>query len=160
VAYGLDGRIFDSEYLDGRMATDGMTRFSLAYRPVDSNWIQLNRLEYKFTDEIDAAGADRRVQKLINNWKGNYMPARGQQISLSYGIKYVLNNFDGLEYDGVTQYIGSEYRHDISEHWDFGVHASTLRSENAGNRLYSYGVSTGWNLIDNLWLSVGYNFDG
>ncbi|HEY3487967.1 MAG TPA: OmpA family protein, partial [Gammaproteobacteria bacterium] len=160
IAYGFDTRLFDSEFRNGATASEGDIRYSLAYRPVTSEWIHLNRLEYKFNETLDTLGTETRTRKLINNWKGNYMPQRAHQLSLGYGVKYTLANFDGAEYDGITQYVGSEYRYDISEHWDLGLGGSRLLSANADTDLYSYGISTGWNLVKDLWLSVGYNFDG
>lgn len=160
VTYSLDSQWFASEFADGSEAAQGNARFSLAYRPVTSKWMHLNRLEYKLDERTDVLGAEDRTRKVINNWKGNYMPHRDHQIALSYGVKYVLSNFDGAEYDGVTHYAGTEYRYDLNPRWDVGVHADTLYSANADNRRYSYGLSTGWNLAKNLWLSVGYNFDG
>jgi uncharacterized repeat protein (TIGR01451 family) len=160
IAYGFDARLFDSDFSNGSALAEGDVRYSLAYRPVTSNWIHLNRLEYKFDEQTDTLGADNRSRKLINNWKGNYMPARGHQLSLGYGVKYAVANFDGVEYDGVTHYLGSEYRYDISEGWDLGLSGSTLLSADAGANLYAYGISTGWNLGKDLWLSIGYNFDG
>lgn len=160
VGYSLKTQIFDTVYRtgDARETTD--VRFSLSYRPVSSQWIHLNRLDFKRDNQIDAAGLETRSRKIINNWKGNYMLNRSNQIAVSYGIKYVLDSFDGDEYSGLTQLLGSEYRHDMSKRWDIGVHGSLLRSQNTGNYRYALGIDSGWTLVDNLWLSVGYNFDG
>ena len=75
-------------------------------------------------------------------------------------MKYVIDRFDTEEYSGVTTLLGSEFRHDISDVFDVGVHANTLYSGNSGVMKYSTGVSLGWNMKRNIWLSVGYNFDG
>lgn len=160
ISYGFDGQLFESEFNDGSKNVNGNLKVSLAYRPIGSKWIHLNRFDYKMDKQVDTLGVENRTRKLINNWKGNFMPNRRHQIAFSYGVKYVLDNFDDAEYDGITQYLGAEYRFDLQNWWDIGFHASTLSSDNADNELYSYGLSTGFNLGKNIWLSVGYNFDG
>ncbi len=160
IAFGVDMQLFDSTFTDNSERSNGDLRFSLAYRPITSKWIHLNRLDYKYDIFTSATGESEQSRRWINNWKGNYLPSRHNQFAFSYGIKYVLDSIDDDDYDGITHYIGTEYRHDISRHWDLGVHISTLRSANAGNALYSYGVSAGWDFAKNVWLSVGYNFDG
>jgi opacity protein-like surface antigen len=40
------------------------------------------------------------------------------------------------------------------------VFASVMRSVNAGVHDYGAGVSLGYNVMDNLWLSLGYNVRG
>lgn len=160
ISFGVDGQMFASTYSDGGELTDVDTRLSFAYRPTTSNWIHLNRFDYKFEERFDGVASRARQRKLINNYKANYMPNRRNQISLSYGIKKVLETYDEAGYEGVTHALGSEYRFDCTDRWDIGVHADTLISIQSGTREYSYGMSTGYNLIKNLWLSVGYNFEG
>ncbi|MBN1378218.1 MAG: OmpA family protein [Gammaproteobacteria bacterium] len=160
ISYGIDSQWFASEYADGSETTSGNLRLSFAYRPVTSNWIHLNRFDYKFDERVDNTGNEEQQRKLINNWKANYLPNRRNQIAFSYGVKYVLDTYDETEYKGLTHSLGSEYRYDVTQRWDIGAHADVLYSANANNKLYSYGLSTGYNLIKNLWLSVGYNFAG
>ena len=135
-------------------------RLSLAYRPVSSKWIHLNRFDYKYSERVDGTGDAQQQRKLINNWKANYMPNRRNQLAFSYGVKYVLDTYDETEYKGLTHSVGTEYRFDITPRWDIGAHADVLYSAKAGNRLYSYGIATGYNLVKNLWISVGYNLSG
>ena len=120
----------------------------------------LNRLEYKYNKDISLLGGKDRQRKLINNFVTNYKPDRVNQLSINYGVKYVIDSFDGEEYDGTTHLLGSEYRHDITKVIDFGVHGNTLYSANSNNFIYSTGISIGFNLARNIWLSVGYNYDG
>ena len=56
--------------------------------------------------------------------------------------------------------LGTEYRHDLSDKFDVGVHAHSYYTANSSTMKYSTGVSFGWNMTRNIWLSVGYNFDG
>lgn len=160
IGYSLKAQLFDTHYQTGDIRDTADIRFSFSYRPVSSKWIHLNRLDYKRDYQMDAMGMETQSHKIINNWKGNYMLNRSNQIAFSYGVKYVLDSFAGDEYSGLTQLLGSEYRHDISKRWDLGIHGSLLNSKNADNKVYSLGIDMGWTLVDNVWLSVGYNFDG
>ena len=160
IGYSLSTQLFDTDRTNGTKLFDGDARFSLGYRPLNSQWVVLNRLEYKLRDETDLLSVSDRERKVINNAVANYKPSYKNQLSLNYGIKYTLNNFGGNEFSGVTHLIGSEYRHDISSQFDLGVHAHTLYSVSGDNYKYSTGVSAGWSMAKNIWLSVGYNFDG
>ncbi len=160
VGYAISTQLFDADRSNGTTAFNGNVRFSLGYRPLYSRWVSLNRLEYKFDEEVDVSGIDNRQRKLINNYVTNYKPNHENQLSLNYGVKYVIDNFSGDEFSGMTHLLGGEYRHDISRLFDIGVHAGTLYSVNSNNYHYTTGASVGFNLARNIWLSAGYNFDG
>jgi hypothetical protein len=48
--------------------------------------------------------------------------------------------------------------YDVTERWDVGVAASTLFAD--GSERYALGFETGYAIVDNLWLSIGYNLTG
>jgi opacity protein-like surface antigen len=48
--------------------------------------------------------------------------------------------------------------YDVTERWDAGVFTSMLTG--AGARQYGVGLETGYAVIDNLWVSAGYNVLG
>lgn len=104
-------------------------------------------------------GINQQTAKLVNNLQANY---RGDdsQWSIYYGSKYARSTFDSGSYAGYTDLIGSEFRHDVSEHWDVGVIASRMHSYRSGVSSNSLGLETGWDVGTNMWLSVGYNFKG
>lgn len=160
-ALGIATRIkyFDTDRSDGTVDTEGDVRLSLAYRPLQSRWIMLNRLDYSFDDSETLTGTIKQ-RKVVDNFSGNYQMSRRSQLALQLGFKHVLDTFDGDEYEGNTYLLGTEYRHDISGRWDYGAHASTLYSVDADNSVYSWGLSTGWSPARNMWISVGYNVDG
>ena len=160
VAYALGTQLFDTDRSDGSSSIDADIRLSLGYRPNSSNWITLDRLEYKLDEEESAFGSTTRQRKLINNLVTNYKPDHYNQWALNYGVKYVIDSFDGDEYNGMTHLLGTEYRHDFTRLIDFGLHAHTLYTANSNNFLYSSGLSVGFQLARNIWLSLGYNFDG
>ena len=131
-------------------------RLSYAHRPLNSEWIWLDRLQYIHESTQDLAGR-LLTRKLINNLNANWMPNRQTQIALQYGIKYVRDSIDSTAYKGFTDLAGIEARQDLGERWDIGLHSGMLHSWQAGTRDYHLGVSLGFKLTDNAWLSVGYN---
>ena len=160
IGYAVSAQLFDARRSDDSSTRDGNIRLSLGYRPLSSNWIMLNRLEYKHNEEVPVLGSRFKQKKLVDNFVGNYKPNRRHQLSVNYGIKYVVDSFDGEEFNGTTHLLGSEYRYDISKTIDIGLHEHILYSVNSSNYLYSTGLSAGFSIAKNVWLSIGYNFDG
>ena len=147
--------------------TDGMAgnsryddlRLSYAHRPNDSQWIWFDRADY-ITQSSQTTGSSLNGTKLVNNLNTNYMPSRHTQIALQYGSKYVLETIDSTDYKGYTDLVGVEIRHDITRRWDIGTFGSMMRSVNSGVRNYAAGASVGYKVVDNMWLSMGYNVRG
>ncbi|MDZ4251052.1 MAG: hypothetical protein U1A72_00575, partial [Sulfuritalea sp.] len=143
---------------------NGSTRYSdlrasYAYRPHHSRWVIFDRADW-ITQSGGAAGATQKGAKLVNNLNANYKLDRRTQIALQYGAKYVLDTIDGTDYKGYTDLIGIELRRDLTRDWDIGAFGSVMRSANSGVRDYSVGASVGYKLMDNTWVSVGYNLRG
>jgi len=139
--------------------TDGELRLGLAYRPLYTRWIVLNRLDFRFEQEsTESFGYNN--WRLVDNLNANYKPNRRTQFSLQYGAKYVKENIEGDSYDGFTDLVGVEGRYDLDEHWDIGMRGSMLHSWNGGQIDFGSGASLGCNVAQNVWVSVGYNFLG
>jgi hypothetical protein len=134
-------------------------RISYAYRPNDSQWVWFDRADY-ITQSTLATTSSLNGTKLVNNLNANYMPSRHTQIALQYGAKYVLETIDSTDYKGYTDLIGTEIRHDLTERWDIGAFGSVMRSLNSGVNSYGLGASVGYKLVDNMWISTGYNIRG
>jgi hypothetical protein len=134
-------------------------RLSYAHRPNDSRWVWFNRADV-ITQSSLSSTSSLRGAKLVNNLNANYMPNRRTQIALQYGAKYVRDSIDGTDYKGYTDLLGTEIRYDVSQDWDIGVFGSVMRSVNSGVRDYGIGASVGYNLMENTWLSLGYNLRG
>ena len=148
----VSGALTDSTKLD--------VRLSAAYRPNDVAWIWLDRLDYIDDNTKDATNGSIHTKKLINNFNANYKPNRRTQLALQYGAKYVLDSIDGQGYDGFTDLMGAELRYDITNKWDVGVHGNLLHSWNGDQKDYAVGASIGYNVMENTWISVGYNIKG
>jgi hypothetical protein len=134
-------------------------RLGYAYRPFDSRWTLLNRLDLIHNTSRNV-GFDVLSQKIVNNLNANYLLSDTTQIALQYGAKYVVDNFDDDEYGGYTDLYGMEIRRDMGSKWDVGLQGSFYNSWNSGVFDSSYGVSVGYNMARNSWMSLGYNFNG
>lgn len=157
LAAGL--KIFDTRTDAGSKTVDGDIRLSLAYRPLHGSWIAFDRLDYVFEDREDAGGRTE-ARRIVNNFNLNYRPYQRLQLALQYGAKYVFDTIDDQTYTGYTDLMGLEARYDLTQQWDVGLHTSVLHSWNAGQLDYRSGLSVGYALIKNMWVSAGYNFTG
>lgn len=160
-----DGRIasvrFNLMETDGRSGLDRKAdmRIGVAWRPSDSNWTFLDRLDL-VASERKGPTTDLVQRKLVNNFNANWRPNSRNQVSFLWGMKYVVDDIDGDTFSGVTSLYGIEYRHDLNRHWDVGLHAGALHSWNSNVVDYQTGVSIGHSPFRNAWFSLGYNFDG
>jgi uncharacterized repeat protein (TIGR01451 family) len=157
LAAGL--QLFKSDYSTGDQRQSGDLRFGLAYRPRETRWIVLDRLDY-LVNEQKGGGADYNGKRFVNNFVANYASGNRVQVSLQYGAKYVLETIDSTDYSGYTDLTGIELRYDLTKRWDIGVRGSMLHSWSIGQTDYGTSVSTGFNLGKNFWISVGYNITG
>ncbi|MFT5804562.1 MAG: putative repeat protein (TIGR01451 family), partial [Candidatus Paceibacteria bacterium] len=130
-----------------------------AYRPEDSRWSLFNRLDLAHNTS-NSNGFGLRTDKVVNNMNANYLLGNDTQIALQYGLKYVVDNFDSDQYSGFTDLYGVELRHDLGDSWDVGFQGGRYSSANSKVADYSYGLSFGYTVTRNVWLSMGYNFDG
>ncbi|MDH3643721.1 MAG: hypothetical protein OES38_16575, partial [Gammaproteobacteria bacterium] len=151
--------LLTEEAADGSERNQGEARLGIAWRPAGATWLYLNRLDLVFNEQR-AAGFDTRTRKLVNNFNASFRPGRNHQLSLQLGLKYVVEDIDAEEYDGVTGLYGAEYRHSLGHKWDWSVRGASLHSFNADLFEYSAGVSLGHNVFHNAWVSLGYNFLG
>jgi hypothetical protein len=133
-------------------------RLSYAFRPIESLWIVLSRLDY-ISEESSATGGNLSRRFVTNN-NVNHQYNRATQIAFQYGAKYVMDSFDLTRASGFTDLFGAEVRYDFGNRFDLGVHGSVLHTWQAQNYAYSYGLSVGFAPVTNLWLGVGYNLAG
>lgn len=151
---------------------------SLAWRPLDSRWAVLDKLEIRreeaqnVTQGVAAAGygptarADGIASKVINNLAVNFDSARGDhdrwavQASVYHGAKLVRGRFDGEARTNLVQVIGAEARLDLTRRIDLGVNLSLRHSGKDGGTSYAIGPSIGVAPAENTWISIGWNVVG
>lgn len=156
VAAGLTATLADRT--NGDVDDNTVLRGSFAWRPDDSRWLLLDRLDLGF-DRKRAAGTDMAGQRIVNNLNANHR-WDDHQLSLQYGAKFVLATIDDTRYTGYTDLVGIEWRHDLSPRWDIGWRNSVLHSWAPGVMDYQYGIAVGMTPVKNAWVSLGYNFEG
>ena len=155
----IGGELFQEHRRNGADSLKGDLKLSSAWRPAHGQWTLLDRLEYKAEQQRDSAG-ETLAQRIVNNFNANFRPHHRLQIAVQYGAKYVFDTIDGASYIGYTDLNGLETRFDITSRWDVGLHVSLLHAWQAAQVDYRTGVSVGYALFKNAWVSVGYNFHG
>ncbi len=143
------GDTIDSREIDAKLA--------YVYRPLDGKWVVLDRFDYKLTDDSDEQSSS---EKFINNLHINYEMDDRWQFALQYGLKYVIDEFDGMSYDGWVDLLGADVRYDIDERWTVGVQGSVLHTYDADNYEYGIGAFVDTSIWDNTTLRIGYNIRG
>ncbi|MEO0510315.1 MAG: hypothetical protein AAF065_10705 [Verrucomicrobiota bacterium] len=154
----LQGSLFETQAENGNDSTNADVRYSIAYRPLDSEWIWLNKLELLY----DSIGGNNAFEnfRIVNRGDVNYLPHEDLQIAFQYGHKYVFTTIEGDEFDGFSDFYGIEARYDIHERVDLGIRGSVRHSWNSHVFDFSFGPSIGVNPVDNMWISLGYNVTG
>ena len=134
-------------------------RFGWAYRLADRKWSFLDRVDLVYDRASIDAGAEKSW-RLINNFNANRRLSATTELSLQYAFKYVRSVFDGDSYTGYTDLAGASLRHGFRPRWDLGVNASVYHAWQSDVIDYSVGVDVGYNLGTNIWVTLGYNFEG
>jgi hypothetical protein len=134
-------------------------RMGWAWRLADSRWSFLDRVDLIYED-TSSTGSEQRSWRLINNFNANRRLDASSQLSLQYAFKYVRSEFGALDFTGYTDLIGVDFRKGFRDKWDAGIHTSTWHSWRSKVINYGLGVDVGYNVLENLWLTLGYNVVG
>src|SRR5262249_11135407 len=82
------------------------------------------------------------------------------QLGLQFGGRYVRSTFDNERYNGFTDLYGVDVRRDLTARFDVGAHGALMHSWESGVSTQSFGIDVGFTPVRNIWISIGYNFDG
>ncbi len=151
--------MFTSENISGTNMSAADLKFGWAWRKADSRWSFLNRIDLVF-ENTELLLQKEESQRLINNFNANRRISARTQLSLQYAFKLVKTMFDTQEFSGYTDLMGIDFRRGFKTKWDWGTHASAYHSYDAGTFDYGFGLDVGFNVRDNLWVTVGYNIAG
>jgi len=161
VGHGLSAglKILESENISGTDMTTADLKIGWAYRMANGEWSFLDRVDLIYED-ANLGGDAVNTWRLINNFNANRRFSAATQMSLQYAFKYVRSDFGGNGYTGYTDLMGFDLRRGIRGKWDIGANASVYHSYESKVIDYGIGVDIGYNLRDNMWLTLGYNLKG
>ncbi|MDX1508357.1 MAG: hypothetical protein R3358_08760, partial [Woeseiaceae bacterium] len=151
--------LLDSDNISGSTMQRADLKFGWARRLANSQWSFLDRIDL-VAEDASFPGEDLTSWRLVNNFNANRRINAATQLSLQYAFKYVRSDFDGDGYTGFTDLIGVDLRRGFRSKWDVGVNTSIYHSYESDVIDYGFGVDVGYNLYDNLWLTLGYNLAG
>ncbi|MGW8201816.1 hypothetical protein ACWGM0_04610 [Sphingomonas bisphenolicum] len=161
----------------GAQAKSLATSVALAWRPLDSRWSLLERLELR-KESADAgvgggnvlgvpagSGVGQRTTRLINNLAVNYRTGdegtrHNVEATVYYGAKWVSGSYGADDYTGYIDVTGFDLRMDLGKRFDIGVQASAQHAWSRGAVAFSGGPSAGLSPAPNVWISAGYNIAG
>ena len=152
-------RLYDTHRASGEERFANDVRLGVAYRPLQSRWIVLDRLEW-IREDTSGGQFEFDNWRIVNNLNLNCSLEPKWQLGFLYGSKYVRETIDETEYDGYIDVTGLETRYDLTPRWDIGVRGSVLHAWDASQYDYSAGASVGHSLFRNVWISLGYNVIG
>ncbi|WP_445191305.1 hypothetical protein ACT009_11975 [Sphingomonas sp. Tas61C01] len=175
IASGL--RVYRIEDAAGHVASFAAADIALAWRPIDSDWSVLERLEYRqeradrgYTDGNPLgvgtiADGQQVTTRVINNLAINYRtgdegaPHR-TEASVYHGSKYVRGRFADERFDGFIDVTGFDLRRDLGRRVDIGIAGSVQHAWDRGIWSWSGGPSVGVSPAGNIWITAGYNVSG
>ncbi len=148
-----------SKSITGSKTLNSGLRLGLAYRPTNSKWIVLDKLDL-IHDKSTGSDFDSSNWNVINNLNASYRHSGLWQSSLQYAFKLAQDTIDKKKYSGYTDLVGLESRYKFSGRWDVGGRASVLHAWDINQFDVSSGLSLGYRFNKDVWVSVGYNFIG
>lgn len=146
---GQDYLKVNSNTTNGFDTTTENIRGGLSYR--GKNNTIFGRLDW-----INQNQNNQNSAKYVLNIHDNYKPNYDLEIYSHLGYKYVVTTFDQDEYKGSSYLLSGGIRKYLNKDWDIGVQGLYASSPSVNTVSKGYGVSLGYNLFKNAWVSVGY----
>jgi len=161
VGHGLSAGLtmFTADSALGGELAQANLRFGWAYRLADQPWSFLDRTDLIY-DRFAGGVGEQTSWRFINNFNANRRIGPAMQVSLQYAFKYVRSVFDADEYTGYTDLVGFDLRHGFRDRWDAGINTSVFNAYRSSVTDYGIGIDLGYNVGANLWITLGYNFEG
>ena len=155
LSVGTEGRIYTEKSAMGGRQSEHELKASIAYRPLDARFAVLDQITARYESNDTSS-----VFTAVNSVYYSRRLQNGHEVNLRHGIKYTDASFGKDEASDLLNLIGAEYRHEINEWFDLGVHNAIMHSMQSNSLSHSYGASVGITPFDNAWVSLGYNADG
>ncbi|MCP4007185.1 MAG: DUF11 domain-containing protein [bacterium] len=157
---GLIRHSFTLDSADDSQLRDRI-QIGLAFRDTATNfWDGLFQLEFRA--ERAGRGSDPDVNRdlAIFSTHLNVQPSRRLNLFGRYAAKFVVEDSNTLDDQNLGQLISSRLTYDITGRWDLSLMGSVLTSNGTASYKYGLGAEVGYLVMQNLWLSGGYNVFG
>jgi len=146
-ARSQSGSTHQSEYL-----------FGFAYRPVFSNWLNvIGKIQYKSQDNSVVQPA-ASFHALIGSAHVYVEPVERLEIGIKYALKSSRDEFDGSTVSALTDFILVRQHYDLSPEWNVAGEVRFLQQHAAHDMKVGYSLETGYVVMKNAMVAVGYNF--
>lgn len=133
-------------------------QFGFAYRDSATNRMNgLWRYELKTEDGVEQAV--KRVVHIISTHM-DYQYAAHTVLRAQYSTKFAQETALDGRYDSKAHLVGGRLTRDLGSRFDAGVHVRALMSESFSAGQGGVGGEVGCLMVNNLWLSAGYNVIG
>jgi hypothetical protein len=136
-------------------------QIGFAWRPRDNNLVNgLARYEYKTVRDHSQVNGDDYVAHILSGHL-DYHPQRAWWMNVHAAAKL---NTDYTLPAGQQKYdaalLSGRVIYDLSAKWDIGLLLASLYSPQGSGRQYAYGAELGYQVVKNMYVSVGYNVSG
>ena len=133
----------------------------VAYRESNNDtWNALGRVEHRTDHDSTQPGIELKRSVEMLSLHANWQPRRPFTFSARYAAKWGNEKSNGLATKNNAQLVSGRVIWDVAPRWDIGVNMSTLFGRGTQSKYYGLGVELGFMVMENLWLSGGYNFFG
>ena len=147
-----------------------LAKDSLAYEDSDSEWRNRfysgiayrdndkNELNYlvKYENEYIKSEEEKEIDQELS-FQFNKKMAEKHLLSGLYAYKNVTNKVENINYS--ANWLAGRYMYNINEDWDMGISGGYL-FDNETSKNYMIGLEAGYLVKKNMWISLGYNFEG
>jgi len=147
-----------------------LAKDSLAYEEENKEWRnrfysgvayrdnQKNELNYlvKYENEYIKSEEEKLIDHELS-FQFNKKVSEKHILSGLYAYKNIANDNEDLDYS--ANWITGRYMYNLNEDWDLGLSGGYL-FDNETAKNYMLGLEAGYLLKKNMWLSLGYNFEG
>jgi large repetitive protein len=133
----------------------------VAYRDTETDvWNGLARVEHR--SENDTTQPEVQLKRTVELFSlhANWQPRRPFTFSGRYAAKWVSEDSNGIKAKNNAHLLSARAIWEIAPRWDISVTGSTVIGRGAQAKTYAVGMELGFMVMENLWLSGGYNFYG
>jgi len=121
--------------------------------------ILIDRFDIRRNDQTGGT-FDSSSLRYINNMTANWQTTAAWQLLFNHGIKLSNETLGGTTTSGISDLLALQLIYDFTSEWDLTAQTAALRVRTLAQVQPNYGLAIGYNMLDNFWLSMGYNFVG